>query len=475
MKEKILVIDDDKMVFDSIEMALEDENLEIITASTAEDGVRIFRKSPDAFLSILVDNQYKKKNGETEVLGSMVVEQIRKLNENVQILMLSGDYTSEALKSWKDAGTDKYLWKPFQKEQLVAYINIAREIVAENEKLSEEVEDLYAGQLEKMAMHKLGIVGASKVMGKTAQKALDYANSDMSVMLIGETGTGKEVFAQGIHKNSNRKSGPFIGVDCTRYKDKTDLFESEMFGHVRGAFTGADKNKIGYFEAANNGTIFLDEIHHLSYAAQAKLLRAIQNKAIVRVGENHERPLNFRLIVAAKPAILDMVKSDKFLIDLFYRIYELDIQIPALKDRKEDIRSLILHFKNLTDEGKNIEFTKAAYSKLKRYDWPGNVRELQLVIKRTMLNTKTGRVTPEDISGLDHLEVSEEGIESIKSLEKRQLEEKKQLIQKALEMTKNNKTEASKILGTKRSTLNDFVRKYSAFFSKDTIMMRSEQ
>lgn len=475
MKEKILVIDDDEMVFKSIEMALEDQGIEVITASTPEDGVRIFRKNSNGFISILVDNQYKNKNGETEFLGAMVVEQIRKLNEHVQIVMLSGDYSSEALKSWKDAGTDKYLWKPFRKEQLIAYVQLAREIILENEKLSEEIEDLYADQFEKMAMHKLGIVGASKAMGKIAQKALEYAKSDMSIMLVGETGTGKEVFAQGIHKNSKRNDGPFIGVDCTRYKDKTDLFESEMFGHIRGAFTGAEKNKTGYFEAANNGTIFLDEIHHLSYAAQAKLLRAIQNKAIVRVGENHERAVNFRLIVAAKPIILDMVKADKFLIDLFYRIFELDIKIPALKDRKEDIRSLILHFKNLTDEGRSIEFSNAAYSKLKRYDWPGNVRELQLVIKRTILNTKNERVTPDDITGLDHLTVSEEGIESIKSLEQRQLEEKKQLIQTALEISKNNRTEASKILGTKRSTLNDFIRTYSAFFNRESIMIRGEQ
>jgi len=460
MNERILVIDDEYLVLDAVKAALRETDIVVETASTPEEGIRLFRKSPNGYLSILVDNQYKQENQKVEVLGPMVVKEIRKLNPQVQVVMLSGDYSSEALNSWREAGTDKYLWKPFKKEQLLAYVELAREQKRKIEELCEDSEDFYANQRERMAMDKLGVIGISKAMGEVALKAFDHAKRDITVLLFGETGTGKEVFAKGIHKNSMQAKSEFISVDCTRYKDKTDLFESEMFGHVKGAFTGADRNRIGFVEAANGGTLFLDEIHHLSPDAQAKLLRLIQNRSIVRVGEHKETPVEFRLIVAAKPCLKTMVEVGTFLPDLFFRIYELDLLIPTLNERKEDIKPLILHFLKKHNNEKELSFAQGAYFELKKHDWPGNVRELEMVIKKSIINTKDEKVMAKDLC-LESIEQrnSDLSIYTMKTLEEKQLRERTKLVLRALTLCESNKKHAADMLDMKRSTMIDFLKK----------------
>lgn len=460
MNERILVIDDEHLVLDAVKVALKETDIVVETASSPEEGIRLFRKSPNAFVSILVDNQYKQENQKVEVLGPLVVREIRKLNPQVQVVMLSGDYSSEALKSWKEAGADKNLWKPFKKEQLLAYIELAREQKRKIEQLCEDTEDFYANQREKMAMDKLGVIGVSKAMGEVALKAFEHAKKEITVMLLGETGTGKEVFARGIHKNSLQVETEFISVDCTRYKDKTDLFESEMFGHVKGAFTGADRDRTGFVEAADGGTLFLDEIHHLNADAQAKLLRLIQNRSIVKVGEHKEKPVQFRLIVAAKPSLRKMVEEGTFLPDLFFRIYELDLLIPTLNDRKEDIKPLILHFLKKHSSEKEVSFAQGAYFELKKHDWPGNVRELEMVIKKSIINSKDEKIMAKDLC-LESIEQksNEMSVYTMKKLEEKQLKEKTKLVLRALTLCDNNKKHAADMLDMKRTTLIDFLTK----------------
>jgi DNA-binding NtrC family response regulator len=461
MDERILVIDDEWLMLDAVKVALDGTGIRVDTATSPEEGIRLFRKRPFGYLSILVDNQYRQEDQSVEALGPMIVEKIRKINQQVQVVMLSGDYSPEALTSWREAGTDKYLWKPFKQEQLLVFIQLARDQAKAAEGITDDSDDIFASSAEKMALRKLGLIGVSKSMGEAAKRALEYAASDLSIMLLGETGTGKELFATGIHENSKRKDKSIISVDCTRYKDKTDLFESEMFGHIKGAFTGADKNRIGFVEAASGGTLFLDEIHHLNHDAQAKLLRVIQNRTIVKVGEHRETKVDFRLVVATKPIIKNMVKNGDFLPDLFYRIFELDINISSLEERKEDIKPLILFFNEKWKQERKITFSKAAYMQLKKYDWPGNVRELEMVIKKSLVNAKTEKVLPRDLP----LEVFEKGhlefsdMQPMYSLEKRQLKERTRLILRALHLSENNKKQASDMLSMKRSTLNDFLRK----------------
>jgi len=264
--------------------------------------------------------------------------------------------------------------------------------------LKTENKELRQALLDESLSH--DIIGNSPPLKKAIKTALQAAMSDATVMLYGESGTGKEKFARMIHFSSAQKAQPFITVNCAAIPE--NLLESEFFGHVKGSFTGATSNKIGKFEAANNGTLFLDEIGDMTSELQAKLLRALQEKLIQKVGSNHEVPVNVRVITATHKNIKDSVNQGKFRLDLYYRLAVLPIELPPLRDRSSDVKLLSLFFLNRANQRhrKNITFSQDVFSYFGQYSWPGNIRELENIIERIVILNESNNVGKEQIKNM---------------------------------------------------------------------------
>jgi transcriptional regulator with PAS, ATPase and Fis domain len=324
-----------------------------------------------------------------------------------------------------------------------------------------EVEDLKKTQEQ---LHKQlsgsfhNLIGQSPSIKKVFETIERVANTDANVLILGENGTGKELVASAIHKSSTRRDKPFVSVDLGSISET--LFESELFGHVKGAFTDARDSREGRFESANNGTLFLDEIGNLSIPLQAKLLAAIQNRKITRVGSNKEIKVDIRLICATNMPIYDMVRDNQFRQDLLYRINTIEIQIPPLSERIEDIPLLASHFLQVYGSRYNKTIHKISDSVLTRmtkYNWPGNVRELQHVIERAVIMSASSVLQPEDFSFTNTQEREEDNI----MLDKFHLEEvEKILIRKVLKKFNGNITLAANELGLTRSSLYRRLEKY---------------
>ena len=325
--------------------------------------------------------------------------------------------------------------------------------------------------IETDSLDKVGMVGKSKSLLRTAKDILKFAKSDLPVLILGETGTGKELAAKALHQNSSRSKKKFLTVNCSAFKGDTSLLESELFGHEKGSFTGAINRKIGIFEEANGGTVFLDEIHHLSLEAQAKILRAIQEKRIRRVGQNGEIPVDFRLISASKPNLRSLSEKNFFLPDLYFRIATLDITISPLRERVEDIAPLVIHFKNMIEKRDGVikEISEPAIDKLKGYDWPGNIRELQNFIEKTLLITE-GRIIKacdlsESLSMLNSRDSinkvnNEHKYKTLKDLEEWYNNKKVKIILETLIKNGHNISKTAEALEEKRSTLSSTMKKF---------------
>jgi len=302
------------------------------------------------------------------------------------------------------------------------------------------------------------IIGQSPTMQNIFQTIDRVAKTDANVLILGENGTGKELIARAIHRNSSRKNENFVSVDLGSITET--LFESELFGHKKGAFTDAKEDRAGRFELANNGTLFLDEIGNLSMTLQAKLLTAIQNRKVSRVGSNKDTPINIRLICATNMPLYDMVKENRFRQDLLYRINTIEIEIPSLRDRIEDIPLLANHFLKhySTKYEKNVtRINEGAMSRMNKHGWPGNIRELQHAIERAVILSNSSVLQPEDFNftpsaGKDDGQLS---------LEQYNLEEvEKLLIRKVLKKYNGNITQAASELGLTRSSLYRRLEKY---------------
>jgi transcriptional regulator with PAS, ATPase and Fis domain len=308
------------------------------------------------------------------------------------------------------------------------------------------------------------IIGHSKLLQKEKKFARKAAEYDSSVLILGESGTGKELFAHAIHHESARRDRPFARVNCSAIPD--GLIESELFGYEGGAFTGANSSgKIGKFEFANHGTIFLDEIGEMPYNIQAKLLRVLEEKEIVKIGGNVPRRINFRLISATNQNIKKMMEQQSFRVDLFYRINVFTIDLPPLREIKEDIALLVQHFLNSQNRinGKRIDkISNEALEILKHYDWPGNIRELRNVIERSYLTCTNSHIDVEDlplsITKPDkHSTLLHEEFTSLKELIART---EKQAIMEALKISGNQKAAAAALLGIHRTGLYHKLKKY---------------
>ncbi len=373
MKARILVVDDEEIVIRSCVRILgEDGDYEV---ESTQDGADALHRIEEGQYDVLILDIMMPKMDGLEVL-----QRVKESHPDIDVIMVTGlSQIETAVRSMK-LGAFDYLPKPFDPDELKLVVKRAlerRRLLQENLELRSEVSSKYRFE---------NIIGASPQMQNVYRLIAKCAPTNSTVMLTGESGTGKELIARAIHYNSLRKDKPFVAVDCNSLSES--LLESEMFGHVKGSFTGAIVNKKGMFEIADSGTLFLDEIGNISLAIQAKLLRVIQEREFKAVGDTRTQSANFRLITATNKDLKAMVANGSFREDLFYRINIFPIQIPPIRERRDDIPALAFHFLKVFNEelGKKVtEFSEGAMSALVHHDWPGNVRELENTVHRAVI------------------------------------------------------------------------------------------
>jgi two-component system response regulator HydG len=352
-----------------------------------------------------------------------------------------------AVKAMK-LGANDYLLKPFKPHQL----SLVLEKISQQRKMASEYNYL-KGRLEEISRFE-DIIGQSAAMRRIFDLIPEVAQSDSSVLIMGETGTGKELVAKAIHARSHRSGGPFVPINCGAIPDS--LLESELFGYQKGAFTGAIRSRKGLLEVASGGTLFLDEIADISVKMQIDLLRVLDEKKIMRIGERVPVDIDFRLISATRRNLYKEVSEGRFREDFFYRINVILLQVPPLRDRKEDIPLLVRHFlqKYSMETTKRVDhIDKEALELLQKYDWPGNVRELENVIERAVVLAKSRSLRVQDFSFLRPSPGSVSRPRSLREVEREH-------IQRTLEEMGWNVTEAARVLGVNRVTLHKMIKRY---------------
>ncbi|KAB2909917.1 MAG: sigma-54 dependent transcriptional regulator [Ignavibacteriales bacterium] len=439
MVKKILVVDDEKIFRESLFHWFEEEGFEVIPVDSGEEALKVF--DVDKFDIILLDIKMPGMSG-LELLAK-----IKQIDPNSTVIMITAFASvSTAIQALKEGAYD-YVTKPVDPDELTHLIHKAlkdRELLRENIKLRERIDDLTRPE---------NLIGESPGMKKIYELINTVANADTTVLIYGESGTGKELVAKAIHINSPRKYFPMITVNCGALTES--LLESELFGHERGAFTGAQYKRKGKFEIADNGTIFLDEIGLVSPKTQIDLLRVIETKHFSRVGGNDLIESNFRVICATNEPLEQLVKEGRFREDLFYRLNVFSITIPPLRERKDDIPLLIEHFLKKFSDGMSRPIrgiSRDAMDFLMNYDWPGNVRELENAIERAVVIRKSGEIKAEDLPFDIHAFQSEEE-EALEAVEKNH-------IVKMLEKYGHNVSKVAKVLGIDRVTLYNKMNKY---------------
>ncbi len=444
---RILVIEDDIAFCKLVEKFLTKNGYEISTAFSAAEAKSII--AAVKFDLILTDFRLPDSD------GMILLAKFKAEMPNVPVILMTGySDVSTAVKAIKNGATD-YISKPFNpNEVLIVVANALKNgnILTETKETPSRSKPQPKAEVESEF-----VMGLSPASTKLAEYIKLVSPTDISVLIVGESGTGKEVIAQKIHKNSQRNKKAFIAVDCGTIPK--ELAASEFFGHVKGSFTGALNDKIGYFEAANGGTIFLDEIGNLSYENQVQLLRALQERKIKPVGSNKEISVDIRIITATNEDLREAVKNGDFREDLYHRINEFSIASPSLKERKEDLMIFAEFFLEKSNNQLNREvigFSDEVMHIFQNYTWPGNLRELQNVVKRSTLLTQ-GDFIERTVLPSELFAVNQEKQEESFSLSQN---EKEAIIQ-ALEQTQNNKSEAAKLLKVTRKTLYNKLKFYN--------------
>jgi len=436
---RILVVDDDEITCNLLEEVLSKEGYAVDKALNGQEAIEKGEK--ESYGVVLSDIRM------LDVDGMEVLRAYRQRSPETIIIMMTAFGSIEtAIRAIKEGAYD-YVSKPFKLDEIK--LTIQRSL--EQQRLVEE--NIHYRQ-ELITKYKLeNIVGRSPQMLQVYKTIARVAESRSTVLITGESGTGKELIARAIHFNSPRSPRPFVAVDCSSLAES--LLESELFGHVRGAFTGAVTTKKGLFEEADRGTCFLDEISNISLAIQAKLLRVLQEHEIKRVGGTETIKIDVRMVAATNQNLEELVAEKRFREDLFYRLNVVSIHLPSLRERPEDIPLLADHFLNkyATQNNKPIcRISPDAMDVLTRYRWPGNVRELENVIERAATLSNTNLIIPADLPRRLQVELSQNAISSLpSSLPLSELE--KLYIQKVLEETGGNKKKAADILGIDRRTL----------------------
>jgi two-component system response regulator AtoC len=433
--KKILIVDDEEGMRHMLKLMLEREGYKAVTAEKGEEGLEILEK--EIFDLILCDIRMPGMD------GMAFLNEIKNRGIESTIIMMSAYGTVDTALEAMKRGAYDYISKPFKTDEVILTLKKAEE----RERLRRE-NLMLKGELKKEYQFGNLIAKSEKMLAifDMIKKVADY---NTSILILGESGTGKELIARAIHYNSNRSERPFVAINCGAIPE--DLLESEMFGHEKGAFTGAIKTRIGRFEMADGGTILLDEVSDMSPGLQAKLLRVLQEHEFERVGGAHTIKVDIRVIAATARNLSQEVSQGKFREDLFYRLNVIPITLPPLRERKEDIPLLVSHFIRRFNErhGMSIEgMTPRTLKILMDHHWPGNVRELENVIERAMVLAEDTTMKEENLPWeLGHKLTEEIGFfpEDL-SLKKMQRKWEEKLIRKALEKTKGNKTKAAKLL-----------------------------
>jgi len=442
MNNKILIIDDDSQIRKLLKDRLEANGYHILQAENGSQGVQLAEKeSPDL---ILLDLNMPQMNG-LEVLSQLQ----KKKSEIIVIIMTAYGTIERAVEAMK-LGAYDFLPKPCKPDHILIVVKKALErknLKDENLLLRREVNSQYRM-----------VTGESAEMKKIMETVQKTAQSKTTVLIEGESGTGKQLLARAIHSMSNRSGKPFVQVNCTTLSEQ--LMESDLFGHEKGSFTGAVKQKKGRFELAHGGTVFLDEIGELSPSIQAKLLHVLEYGEFQRVGGVDTQKVDVRIITATNKNLRVEVEKNRFREDLFYRLNVLYLKLPSLRDRKEDIPVFASYFlqKHSQSMQKNIAgFSAETINLFQKYTWPGNIRELENVIERAVVLADEKEITPDLIPSFTHV-TSAEDFEAGIPLDQAILQFKKQFIKRTLQFSENNQTRAAELLDIQRTYLNKLIK-----------------
>lgn len=449
MKYEVLVVDDDVKIANMISVRMKKRGYEASMVFTGRDALQWVESHRPVL--ILLDVRLP------DISGVEVLQEILKKRPELYVIMISAHADVQIAVDCIKHGACDFLEKPFELAAFDAKVNqIFKQIILE-EQVAELKKELGSSYKFK------SLVGSSPAM-RNVFHAIDLvAKSEVNVLIEGESGTGKELVARAIHAASAQKDGPFVAVNCGAIPD--NLLESELFGHEKGAFTGAVAKKIGKFEQASGGTIFLDEISELPLALQVKFLRVLQEREVERVGGSGAIPVQVRVMAATNQNLKTMLREGKFREDLYYRLNVFPIRIPPLRERKSDIPELFIHFLKKRRNGKfPIKTDEYALKQLADYDWPGNVRELENFVERLMLILGDRKlITEKDIHSLNGMEKRDkpEAETSVQEDRKKTLgETEKAILQKALEDARGNVTHAARLVQMSRDTFYRKMKKY---------------
>jgi len=441
----ILIVDDEKNILGSLKTALSLEGFTIVLADSGESALSILaRKTIDL---VLLDVKLPGMN------GMDVLKSIRKSDSTLPVIMMSGHGTIQTALDAVRLGAFDFIEKPLSTDRLMVTISN----VLKMNRLQQENDELRTSD------DNYQLVGSSKAMQEIADKIKITANTMSRVLILGENGTGKELVARAIHGLSGRAGKPFIKVNCAAIPD--DLIESELFGHVKGAFTGAMAARKGKFSLANGGTIFLDEIGDMKLEMQSKLLRVLQEGEFEPVGGEETISVDVRVISATNRDLDAMIASDEFRQDLYYRLAVIPITIPPLQDRLDDIEELTLHFSSLICaeySRPEVTFSNEAIAELKKYNWPGNVRELRNMVERIIILNQKSSIEAADVTALISSGSSQAETIATFGQPLRELSSnfEKLVIERALDRNDNNVTNTARELDLERSHLYKKMKAY---------------
>ena len=444
--KSVLIIDDEIQICESIKMILDYEGYEVDSTISATEGLEKF--SSREFSAVLLDIQMPEMN------GFEVLKKIKEQKQSSSVIIISAHGSVENAVKATRLGAFDFLEKPIDRDKLLISVRNATEQATLKEE-NEEIKKVWVGDGE--------ILGKSKAIQNILQMIDKVAPLDTRVLITGENGTGKELVARAIHKKSLRKDKSFVEVNCAAIPN--ELIESELFGHEKGSFTGAVSQRIGRFELANNGTIFLDEVGDMSLQAQAKVLRAIEDSKIERVGGGKKIDVNVRLIAATNKNLKDEISKGTFREDLFHRLNVIPINVPPLRERLEDIPILVNHFANdISQKHKKALtlFTNDAMKILQSQSWTGNVRELRNIVERIIIIVDKKEITNKDINFMfsDNQQSVDELVDTSNSFQEFKEKAERVFILKQLRANEWNISKTAEILDIQRSHLYNKMKKY---------------
>jgi DNA-binding NtrC family response regulator len=449
----VLVIDDEEIMRDILGTLLEREGYSVRLAPNGQEGLELARSLP--FDAVIVDVMMP------GIDGMHVLDELKKFDDQLPVLMITAYASMESAISAMKRGAFDYITKPFKNDEVLVVLKNAierRQLVEENVALRQNLQARY---------HKFaGIIGKSARMKQVFDLIIQAAPSRSTILITGESGTGKELVARAIHSNSARSDKAFVTVNSGNLPP--DLLESTLFGHVKGAFTGAVYPKKGLFDLADKGSIFFDEIGNIPIETQAKLLRVMQEREFMRLGGMETIKVDVRIIAATNVDLKHEMEEGRFREDLYYRLHVISIQLPALRERRDDVPLLVQHFLEkygVENERRNIEISPDALDLMMEYDWPGNVRELENVIERAVVLCTGARIGPELIPEhvrknpafqIPHVVMPADGI----SLKDVTIAYERQWIESALEAAGGVQKRAAELLRIKPTTLNEMIKRY---------------